>query len=686
MPRNNGSTPRAPRKAAMQTRAKWLALLTLIALCGCSTPRRSVAELDTSRQEPKQAPAPQYTYTWRPRQLPREPACYDAAMCYDEKREVCVLFGGREHYFKQHGDYFEWDGQNWFKPDNWYLPGARCMHSMAYDSARGEVVLFGGWEDSDRGKNDTWTCHSWSGWHRKEPAVNPPKRWAASMAFDRKRGVTVLFGGEAWEPQTLADTWEWDGEEWTQRVCDAAPPAGRGSMIYDARRERCLFYSTQHAVNSSGVPCNSLWKWDGEKWAEVETKTRPPFSTEFVMAYDESRGVTVLFLSAEEGQPASQTWEFDGAEWKWIAEANTPRARHGASMAYNAKRKQLVLHGGSIVYAHLDETWIYDGAKWSEQDPIARPIPHGWSTMCYDTRHRVTIMLAEHWEVPFTDHSPIRGPQIEHWEWNGTDWTRRLMEREKKPDVRSGQLAFDQLRGVAVLLGGNAFSPENYPACLWEWDGDVWREISADLAHVPKGGVLWYWNVQRQCLSLLFGTFTGTPSSHGSLWHWDGKKWSEERFFNSITDSGRGWTYAYDSLRGVVVAHCPYVDRGKSEDWETPGVSSTWELHGLEWRRIASSIKGPRQECQTFCFCEAIGRVVCFGGGVTVSADPPVAYNSTFEWDGRDWRQVLPSIVPPARAGTSMAYDSDRQVIVMFGGSGAWAANFDTWEYGPDRP
>ncbi len=136
----------------MQTRAKWLALLTVITLSACGTTRRSAAELDTSRPEPKQAPAPQYPYTWRPRQLPREPACYDAAMCYDEKREVCVLYGGREHHFKQFGSTYNWNGIQWIKPDYWFEPGARCMHAMAYDSQRGAMVLFGGSEDSDREK------------------------------------------------------------------------------------------------------------------------------------------------------------------------------------------------------------------------------------------------------------------------------------------------------------------------------------------------------------------------------------------------------------------------------------------------------------------------------------------------------------------------------------------------------
>ena len=36
-----------------------------------------------------------------------------------------------------------------------------------------------------------------------------------AVAYDTARGVTVLFGGD--DDDALADTWEWDGERWTHR-------------------------------------------------------------------------------------------------------------------------------------------------------------------------------------------------------------------------------------------------------------------------------------------------------------------------------------------------------------------------------------------------------------------------------------------------------------------------------------
>jgi hypothetical protein len=93
---------------------------------------------------------------------------------------------------------------------------------MAYDAARGQVVLFGG-SCSSGGLNDTWV---WDGanWVQKFPATSPPARWAHAMAYDAARGQVVLFGGTG-SSFFLNDTWVWDGTNWVQKF-PATIPAG----------------------------------------------------------------------------------------------------------------------------------------------------------------------------------------------------------------------------------------------------------------------------------------------------------------------------------------------------------------------------------------------------------------------------------------------------------------------------
>src|SRR6266516_6167944 len=56
--------------------------------------------------------------------------------------------------------------------------------------------------------------------------------------------------------------------------------------------------------------------------------------------------------------------------------------------------------------------------------------------------------------------------------------------------------------------------------------------------------------------------------------------------------------------------------------------------------------------------------------------------NSTWVWDGRDWKKLSPATSPPLRDEYQMAYDEVRQQVVLFGGRGGVGGTVrlgDTW-------
>src|SRR5207249_2202662 len=79
---------------------------------------------------------------------------------------------------------------------------------MAYDSARGRVVLFGGLGLGGCRRGDTW---EWDGtaWIEKAPATSPSARSGHAMACDSFRGRVVVFGG--YDGSYRGDTWEYSG-------------------------------------------------------------------------------------------------------------------------------------------------------------------------------------------------------------------------------------------------------------------------------------------------------------------------------------------------------------------------------------------------------------------------------------------------------------------------------------------
>src|ERR1035438_5569144 len=77
--------------------------------------------------------------------------------------------------------------------------------------------------------NDTWTWDG-SNWTQKSPQTSPPGRTYAAMAYDSARGQAVLFGGNGSGNPYLGDTWVWDGSNWTQESLQNGPP-GRRSPV-----------------------------------------------------------------------------------------------------------------------------------------------------------------------------------------------------------------------------------------------------------------------------------------------------------------------------------------------------------------------------------------------------------------------------------------------------------------------
>jgi hypothetical protein len=82
---------------------------------------------------------------------------------------------------------------------------------MAYDETQGQVVLFGGLDSNGDMLADTWV---WNGtdWTQDYFKDGPVARFGAGMAFDEAEGQVVMFGGDSVDnipSGLLSDTWVW---------------------------------------------------------------------------------------------------------------------------------------------------------------------------------------------------------------------------------------------------------------------------------------------------------------------------------------------------------------------------------------------------------------------------------------------------------------------------------------------
>ena len=236
----------------------------------------------------------------------------DAAMANDPGRPESspLLFGGRSHS----GEGGCGEGQTTSCDDTWILSGAtweqlspptipprRDLHALAPTAAGAEsrVLLFGGSSTtqdifrtvSRSALGDTW---EWDGddWHERVVDPAPPARWGHGLAFDRGRGRTVLFGGDGADPRSCGsarevcrDPWEWSDGRWSQRSPLVRPSArSRFGMAYHDASGAIVLTGGRAEGEGLGAACGGAQSWCGDTWTYAPARTVPHLVAAFDLA------------------------------------------------------------------------------------------------------------------------------------------------------------------------------------------------------------------------------------------------------------------------------------------------------------------------------------------------------------------------------------------------------------------
>lgn len=339
------------------------------------------------------------------------PPRFGHSMVYDSLRRMTVLFGGRTNWggITPFNDLWEWDGLRWIQ---------RMENSVS----------------------NGWSFFPQFGW-RPGTQGQPARRAHASMAYDSRRGRVVLFGGQALAPDgtvfALKDLWEWDGAEWRFRGTNGPVARQFASMAYDERRGRTVLFGGQ-SVPSPGetVDHGWIWEWDGDRWHVKKPTPVPSNGTPGAMTYDSARGVAV-WGPAFESHSFWSFWDWDGDKWSIfpVVHFTDPIVTlfHGTTsgaFGYDRELERSVWFGGQHGAVH-NQTGFFDGRNWTLlTNNTPPPAPRVLSAMAYDTHRRAMVLFGgssgqasgqngtnDTWELvtkgaPLVNTQPISGTSV----------------------------------------------------------------------------------------------------------------------------------------------------------------------------------------------------------------------------------------------------------------------------------
>jgi N-acetylneuraminic acid mutarotase len=119
------------------------------------------------------------------------------------------------------------------------------------------------------------------------------------------------------------------------------------------------------------------------------------------------------------------------------------------------------------------------------------------------------------------------------------------------------------------------------------------------------------------------------------------------------------------------------------------GSDETWAWVRNQWVQQFPAVNPPARSDHAMVYDSKRDRIIMFGGRkeATVVRQKVGVHGDTWAWHNSEWQDLAPAHAPSARYFPGMAYDRDRDKVVLFGGYNyntdgkTIESRFDTWEF-----
>jgi hypothetical protein len=208
----------------------------------------------------------------------------------------------------------------------------------------------------------------------------------------------------------------------------------------------------------------------------------------------------------------------------------------------------------------------------------------------------------------------------------------------------------------------------------------------ADQEDLPTRGNMGMVYDNESDLVVIYGGWNNTGNPWNSTWSYGYNSDVYTELNPSVAPSGRAEPgIVYDSIRDQVILF------GGEDNLDTGWqYNDTWlfDVDTNSWTEVFPTTAPSERRGHILAFDSESDRVIFFGGhqGFGSPIDDTWVYNP----GTNVWTEMSPSIAPPARFAHKMAYDSESDRVILFGGaidslsffSDTWAYDFnsDTWE------
>jgi predicted Ser/Thr protein kinase len=250
-------------------------------------------------------------------------------------------------------------------------------------------------------------------------------------------------------------------------------------------------------------------------------------------------------------------------------------------------------------------------------------------------------------------------------------------------ELREVQSALDPLERFRRLEAFVTKHPEHAGASALLAQSRPWRErqtqppIPRQRAGIEEGFA--YDSRRGRCVFYGGVTYGEGKGVHGDMWSWNGEAWSQIDLSGPTPGVRYGHAMAYDPGRDRLVLFGGKLKNGKKSVF----TNEVWEFDGSDWERKKPAQPLPAVRAWAgLVYVPAKRALFLFGGsGQIYSQGQLDDFGDLWSWDGARWIEHRSEPSPSGRHGFGLAYDTQRQRLVLFGGYSEGKATDDLWEH-----
>jgi len=425
-------------------------------------------------------------------------------------------------------------------------------------------------------------------------------------------------------------------------------------------------------------------------------------------AYDSASDSVILFGGSFWGVESNDTWVYDvdSNVWSNMTPPTSPGIRSSHAMAYDSQSDRVIMFGGSnYLIEFYSDTWAYDckNNTWMNMNPPSSPVHLNYHAMAYDSQSDRVILvngasgaggtlILQTWAYDYdtntwTNMNPATMPgscvdaaydsqsdrvicfaaDVGTWAYDYDSNTWSEMNPISSPSRQYGHvMAYDSQSDRVVMLGGSNCDE----TWIYDLETDVWTYMNP--ASHPSGGAFVSYDSQSDLIVAFGGEWTYRSDEtwsydyHSNTWMKKGPlAFPSERMEHAMV---------YDSQSERVILFSGRLpgatDTFSDETW-------AYEYETNTWTDLDPSASPSGRADHAMAYDSSSNRVIMFGGWTGLARSDETW---AFEFGTNKWTEMSPVIVPSARTGAGMAYDSQSDRVILFGGF-IGSDNDETWSY-----